>query len=362
MSGSYLTVDLSAMRANLRAIQAHVSSPILVVVKANAYGHGIVPVGKLCEEFGVEFLGVVHIEEVRVLRQSGIRSKILVMGVIPCNEYEEAHANGAEIAVWRPDQLEAASQIGLKSGRDFRVHLKIDTGMGRFGVLPTDLPELVDLIAARPGITVAGVYSHLASADEPNQDYTWRQLQVFRECLALLSNRGINPAHIHIANSPASLKLKESIFTMARIGVAGYGLKPDINDLLPGMCPIATWTSTLLNVKKIPANHSVGYGGQFITGEEMPVGVIAIGYADGFRRYPKEVNSVLIHGQAVRTIGRICMDYSMVDLRGAPNAHVGDEVILMGNGMPAEELATRWGTNNYDVVVNIGNRVARRYI
>jgi alanine racemase len=367
VSSSSLIVNLSALERNLSLLSKQIDAPMLVIVKANGYGHGIERIGKQCDKWGVEFLGVVQLGELAALRKVDVRCKILTMGGVANEEFDEVHGLAGDLAVWRSDQVASADAVGVRTGTKVRLHLKLDTGMGRLGVLPADLAQLIDSIENRRGIDVVGVYSHFASADSSDLTHAKSQLDAFRECLQLLAARKIYPQFVHIANSPASLRLLGSRFNLVRLGIAAYGLKPTDDFVLPdGVLPIACWKTSLLNVKTLPKGHAVSYGAEFVTSEDMTVGVIPVGYADGFRRYPRGVNTVLSDGVELPVIGRICMDYTIIDLRKRQNAQVGDEIVLLGafgrNVITAEELAVRWGTNNYDVLANIGARVGRTYV
>lgn len=366
-SSSTLNVSLSAFENNIRTLSRHTQTPMLVVVKANAYGHGIERIGVACARFNVAYLGVVQLLELRELRAVGVSSKILVMGGLFNEDFADAHRLGADIAIWRPDQLECADQVGQTTGVAVNVHIKLDTGMGRLGMFPDQLAAFSDSIRTKRGVKVVGVYSHLPSADDNDELKTISQLAIFERCLSVLSDKGITPQFIHIANSPASIRIRRSRFTMTRFGIAAYGLRPtDDFDLPAGVMPIAEWVTRILSVKWLPKGVGVSYGGEFVTPEDMPIGVLPVGYADGFRRRPANVNTVLCAGVELPVIGRICMDFCMVDLRARPATCVEDEVILLGSSgskaISAESLASRWGTNNYDVMVNIGARVTRRYI
>ena len=366
MHTSTLEIDLCAFRNNLKVIQKEAQTPLLVVLKANAYGHGLAKMGRCCEECDVRYVGVVQLQELAELRGSGYSGRALVMGGVFDEDIDRVHELDGDLAVWSYSQLQAANDAGRKLGRRFRLHLKIDTGMGRLGILPKEIDQLAQAIGNCDMIEVAGVYSHFASADADDKTKARAQLHIFGKAVNRLRDFGINPEYRHLANSPAALGIQDSHFDLVRIGIAAYGLKPTPSFALPeGVKPIAMWKTRILAKKILPAGHGVSYGAEYVMEEAGSIAVLPIGYADGYRRYPGNVNTVLYRGSELPIRGRVCMDYCMVDISLSDNARVGDEVVLIGQSegreLTADALAVRWGTNNYDVLVGIGGRVARVY-
>lgn len=363
---STLTVDLEQFERNLKILAEVSGGPIMPIVKANAYGHGIIPISRRCEQTGVAFLGVARLEEANAIRQAGISSRILIMGVLPPGSMAETQRIDADVAVWRPDQVEEADAAGGAASKPVRVHIKLDVGMGRLGILPAELPQLIGMLCGRKGIEIAGVFSHLPEADDADAAGTTAHVKTFRECLDSLAARGISPRWVHLANSAAALRFPGARLGLVRLGAAAYGIEPTRAHALPaGIRPIARWTTSIMNTKKLPADHGVSYGGLFVTSRATIIGVIPVGYADGFKRSASFANTVLVGGKEAPVRGLICMDYAMIDLTGLGVIENGCEVTILGSAggkaLTAETLAKRWGTNNYDVVSGISSRVERRY-
>jgi alanine racemase len=239
-----------------------------------------------------------------------------------------------------------------------------DTGMGRLGCLPEKTRNLIKLVQDTPNITAEGLFSHLAKADEANPFTTLQQENVFREVIDDLQSHDLLPSILHLANSAGSLVYPSAHYNLIRVGIAMYGLPPSPEVTLPtGISPALQWKSVLASIKTLPPGHGVSYGHQYFTSGSEKIGVVPIGYADGYRRVPG--NHVLIQGQKVPVVGRVCMDQCMVQLDGISNPQVGDEVILIGSQgnqvITADDLASTWETINYEVTCGIGSRVPRLF-
>ncbi len=237
--------------------------------------------------------------------------------------------------------------------------------MGRLGVNPAEAVEMVEWLSKQPGVVVEGFCTHLAKADETNPISTVSQLSKFTPLIDELEQRGLRPAYVHAANSAASLQFPESRFDLVRPGIAIYGLHPSKASPLPaGFMPALTWKARLTSKKYLPAGHQVSYGGIYTTSREEQIGVVPVGYADGFRRVDGE--QVLLHGRRVDVVGRVCMDQSMLQITDLSNVEIGDEIILLGKQgqvtITAEEIAERWGTINYEVICGLSNRLPRIYL
>jgi alanine racemase len=250
-------------------------------------------------------------------------------------------------------------------GETLKVHVKVDTGMGRLGVDQAEAVGLVDWLSKQPGVVVEGFCTHFAKADETNRSATLNQLSKFTPLIDELEQRGLRPAFIHAANSAASLQYSESRFDLIRPGIAIYGLEPSNTAPLPkGFIPALTWKARLTSKKNLPAGHQISYGGVYTTRSKELIGVVPVGYADGFRRV--ESAQVLLHGHRVAVVGRVCMDQSMIQLTDLSDVKIGDEIILLGKQgqevITAEEIAERWRTINYEVVCGLSNRLPRIYL
>jgi alanine racemase len=305
---------------------------------------------------------VARAEEGFELRRSGTRLPILILGLTPSRQLEGAVASGLSLTVWSAEQIEAALQAARRTGRRARLHLKVDTGMGRLGATPEQAQALASLAGGRDGVTLEGVYTHFARADEPEAETTRAQERVFRDVLTTLEASGVRPEWIHAANSAAAIAHPSTRFGLVRAGVGIYGLHPSTTCQLPsGFLPTLSWKSQLSLVKNVPPGRGLSYGHAYVTSGVERIGTIPVGYADGLRRV--DGNQVLVGGQRVPVVGRVCMDQILVRLGGGQPASPGDEVVLIGSQgserITAEDVATRWGTINYEVVCGLSARVPR---
>ena len=362
---SRLEISEGALRGNFRAYRKMTSARILQVVKANAYGHGLENVVTCLAKEQIDAFGVVNVSEALRLRQVNRETTVFLLGVVPLGDFEAANATNSIVPVWRKEHIEAAQAASKTTGRKTRVQIKIDTGMGRLGLFADKLGDLLDqLAAATDEIDVAAVYTHFHTADGLEETSYLDQLALFKTCAQKVKERFGDHVIAHAANSPGFLRDDDTHLDMVRIGIAGYGIPPDLGFELPSTArPAARWVSALAEVKDIPKGHGVSYGGEFRAPSDMSIGIVPVGYADGFRRVPRAVNRVSISGQDIPVIGRVCMDHFVVDLTQIARPGLGQEVELLGNSMGVDNsatvLANRWGTNEYDVLANVGQRVER---
>jgi alanine racemase len=368
-------VDLEALRGNIRALRARIgSASVMSVVKADAYGHGMVPCARAALEAGAGWLGTATPDEALALRAAGItpeQARVLCWLWTPEAPWERAVEAEIDITVsgeWALARVVAAVRA---TGRPARIQLKADTGLGRNGAQPHDWPDLVRAARAAEAegtVTVTGVWSHFACADEPGHPSIQAQLTRFHEALELAEAAGLRPEVRHMANSPATLLLPEAHFDLVRPGLAQYGLSPVPEVGSPadfGLRPVMTLQAWLAGVKSVPAGHGVSYGHSYVTPTATTLGLVPIGYADGVPRHASGTGPVWL-GEKWRTIaGRVAMDQFVVDL-GGDQAEVGDRVVLFGPGDLGEPTAEDWaracGTISYEIITRIGPRVPRRYV
>jgi alanine racemase len=364
---TWLEIDLDQLRRNIDTIGAISSVPLLVVVKANAYGHGLVPVAQVAQECGVKMLGVATAGEAQILRDNGIEIGLLRITAFGLSEIESLIQGDVQFFVWEVDQIRAVQMAAESLGKVANVHVKIDTGMGRIGVFPAEAFPIAQNIAAQTHVRLAGVGSHFCAADAEDLSSTQAQLTQFSEMMLDLRNEGIDPGVVHFANSPALLRLPKARFDMVRTGVITYGVPYEDGVPLPEQLrPIAQWKTKVVALRTLPRGHGVSYGSEYVTSQEERIAVIPVGYADGFRRYPSNSNEVLLGGRRVRTVGRICMDQAMLRIPDDMEVQLGQTAVIMGSQegdtISSLDMAARWGTNNYDVLCNISPRVPRRYL
>ncbi len=351
------TVDLAAVRANVAALKAAAPrSALCAVVKADAYGHGVVPVTRAVLDAGADMLAVAAAQEAAALRDAGITARILVMGALSRDELAIATRAGAEVAVWGEGFLGR-----LPAGT--KVHVKFDTGMGRLGTRDPDKARRVaERAASSDELELAGLMTHFATADEPGDTFFGEQLQRFRDWLA-----STPPAPAHAANSAGVLRDPGCHLDMVRPGVALYGLDPFGHDPVEhGLTPALTLRSRVGAVKAIAVGESTGYGRRFVAQRETLLATIPIGYGDGYRRGLTNNADVLIGGARYPLVGTVSMDNITVDLGPQTDVHIGDEVVLIGDQgddtIAAEELARRLDTINYEITCGLTPRVPRHHV
>ncbi|WP_036328438.1 alanine racemase [Microbispora sp. ATCC PTA-5024] len=360
-------VDLSAIRHNVRLLAEHASgAEMMVAVKADAYGHGLVPTARACLEAGATRLGTAYVREALALRAAGVAAPILSWIITPGEPLEEAARLGIELSAGAPWVLDEIAEAARNAGRLVRVHLKADTGISRGGATIDAWPALVEralAVQAGGAIEIVGLWSHLACADIPGHPSIERQLAVFDEALSIADKAGVSSGAIrHIANSAALMTLPQARYDMVRPGIAVYGLSPipELGDF--GLRPAMTLAARLASVKRVREDTGVSYGHLYVTDRETTLGLVPLGYADGILRNATNLAEVLAAGRRRRVAGRVCMDQFTIDL-GDDQAEAGDEVILFGPGDDGEPTCQEWadslGTITHEIVTRIGSRVPR---
>ncbi|MFI0898741.1 alanine racemase [Streptomyces sp. NPDC020983] len=371
---AWARIDLAALRANVAALRAKApGAAFMAVVKADAYGHGMVPCARAALEAGAGWLGTATPEEALALRAAGIgadRARVLCWLWTPGGPWRECVEADVDVTVSAQWALAEAVAAAQAAGRPARVQLKIDAGLGRNGAQPAQWPALT--AAARAAekaglVQVTGVWAHFSCADEPGHPAIARELAVFRRALEQAADAGLEPEVRHIANSPGTLTLPEAHFDLVRPGVAMYGISPVPQVGGPadfGLRPVMTLGARLANVKSVPGGHGVSYGHRYVTPGATTLALVPVGYGDGVPRHASGAGPVLVAGKWRTVAGRVAMDQFVVDL-GGDSAAVGDEVLLFGPGDRGEPTAEDWaracGTIAYEIVTRIGPRVPRVY-
>ena len=356
-------VDLSAIKHNVELLKQRAGTDLLAVVKADAYGHGLIPVAKAALSAGATYLGVALLEEAISLREAGITAPILAWLVQPGSDFAQAIELDIEIAVASMAALREIS--AASSSKKARVHLEVDTGMSRGGFLG----EWSLLTAEHlKDVDVVGIFSHFARADEPDEKQNIDQLARFNDAVVRLNSLGHANIIKHLSNSAATLKNSAATFDMVRTGIAMYGLSPDVTTLggsnSLGLRPAMQLRAALYLVKDVAANTPVGYGATQSTSADTKLGVVAMGYADGIPRIAHAAG-IWVNGKRAPIIGRVSMDQFVVDLGADSKARSGDWATVFGNGSHGEYTADDWGAAsqsiNYEIVTRIGPRVPRIY-
>ena len=364
-SNSHIKIDLDAILENFRAIRAHAKAEVMAVIKANAYGHGAIPVAQLLEK-ECAFFGVSSVAEALELRRAGIQKPILILGATDPNAFDVLVKEDIRPTIFTYQQAQKLSDEAQKQGKTACFHIAVDTGMSRIGLQVTEQSaDICAEIAKLPGITAEGLFSHFATADEKDQTKTKKQAQLFADFDRMLKARGVEIKLRHLDNSAGVLGYG-SHYEMVRTGIILYGLYPDAGmDKTIALKPAMSWHSWVAHVKPLEPGRQISYGGTFTVEKPMLVATVPVGYADGYRRNLSGRFYVLIRGQRAPILGRVCMDQFMVDVTDIPEVVEGDEVVLLGTSgaetITAEALAAAAGSFNYEQLCDISYRVSREY-
>lgn len=359
---TWLEIDLNAIKHNTTLVREKTGAEVMAVIKANGYGHGARPAAQAAVAGGATWMGVARIEEALALRRAGISCKILVLGFTPAAKVPEAIEHGITVALFEPELASNYLDYANIHGGTLHAHLKVETGMGRLGMNPKYVAKFLEALKGT-AIQVDGIFTHLAQADDPNSDYTLRQLAIFDELLADLADKGLKPEKVHAANSSAVLNFPQAYYDIVRPGDLLFGISPTNEPLSPEYKPSLSWKARIISLHTFPAGQGISYGSTYVTQKEERIGVMPTGYGDGFRRVDHQ--QVLVGGKRVDVVGRVCMDQSMLQLDSVPEAKVGDEIVLIGTQgnetLTVDEVARRWGTINYEVVCGLADRLPRIY-
>ena len=367
---TYAEVNLHAVRHNIEEARKHIKSgtKIMAIVKANAYGHGAVPVSKALIS-QVDAYGVAMIEEALELRDAGIDKTILILGYTGEEWYEELVKHCISQTIYTYDMAKKLSDVAVSHGKQTPIHIKIDTGMGRIGFAPTEESVgIVEKISQLPGVFIEGIFTHFARADEKTIEAAKEPFARYMQFVQELEKKGIRIPVRHVSNSASIISFPEANLDMVRSGITTYGLYPseDVPKEILKLQPAMSWKSKISYVKPIEPGTSVSYGGTFTAEKPMIVATVPVGYADGMKRDLSGKGRVLVHGQYARILGRVCMDQFMIDVTDISNVKMGDTVTIFGKDgdkcIPVEEIAEMSHSFNYEFVCSISNRVPRKYI
>ncbi|MCD4752051.1 MAG: alanine racemase, partial [Anaerolineaceae bacterium] len=346
----------------IKAIRRLTGKPVMAVVKANGYGHGMIEVALAAQQAGVFGLGAARIEEALAIRRAGVTSHILVLGYTRPARVAEAAANNIALTVYDREIAQAYAEAAQEAGFQVNVHVKFDTGMGRLGLFPENNLDFIKWMHDLPAIALEGIFTHFARADEEDHSSVEAQMERFNKLVKNIEASGMRPPFIHTSNSAATIYHPSAHYDFVRPGNAIYGLNPSPEAPLPANFRSAlTWKARLISIKDYPPDHGISYGHRYRTKKVERIGVIPVGYGDGYRRV--KGGQVLIHGKRVPIVGSVCMDHCMIQLDSVPEAAIGDEVVLIGrqaeSSISVDELAEKWGTINYEVVCGLADRLPR---
>lgn len=364
-------INLTALADNLREVRRLVGpdTQVAAVVKADAYGHGLVEAARTLLDHGADRLAVARVEEGIALRRAGIGASVLVMGFTPPAQYGAALDHDLTLTVYEAELARQLANTAGRQGRTARVHLKVDTGMGRLGV-PSgrDVYRHIIAIVTLPHLEIEGLYTHFACADHADKTSARRQFAKFMEITCTLGQDGVDIPVLHAANSAAIIDLPETYLNLVRPGIMLYGLYPsdEVDRKRASLRPVMTLKAQVGFVKRVPAGFTVSYGSTHVTPVPTVLATIPCGYADGYRRLLSNRGAVLIHGRRAPVVGRVCMDQIVADVGHIPDVAVGDEVVLFGrqggSELHVDEVASLVDTINYEVVCGVSARVPRVYV
>jgi len=362
-------IDLSALRGNYQLVKEETAKEcrMLAVVKADAYGHGALRVSRELEDMGVDYLGVAILEEAIELREAGIGSPIIILGGLFEGQEGAAFDHDLTPVVFGPESAERIDTEAGRRNKRCKIHIKIDTGMGRLGVRADKALSLLTKVTKMQGIDIEGLATHFSSADDPQKGSTTRQIKLFASIVEEAEKLGIDIPLKHAANSAGTLRFPEGHFNMVRPGISLYGISPSSSmknkDRLK---PVMSLKTKVMEIKDIEVGETVSYGETYVAKKRSTIAVLPVGYADGYRRELSNAGEAVIRGKRAKVAGRVCMDMTMIDVTGIDGVKKGDDVYLMGGdshiAVSACEIAEIAGTIPYEILCGISQRVPRVYI
>lgn len=359
-------VDLGALKRNYARIQTYTKAELMPIVKADAYGHGAIPVVRALKAVGAKRFGVALLEEALDIKREFPELELMVIGASPEEHSDTIVRENIIPGIFSFSQAQTLAKSAGEQDKTARVHVKIDTGMGRIGYRPEEWEQIL-AIAKLPHLIVEGIYTHFATADHADLTFARKQLERFQEVIRKLERKGLKIPYIHAANSAAILHFPEAHFNLVRPGIILYGFPPSKHvGQDAGLEPVMSWKAKVTHVKTIGAGETVSYGRTFRAAYETRVATIPVGYADGLRRALSNSGEVLVRGQRSTIIGRVCMDQTMLEVTQIPGVQVGDVVTLLGQDgeerIDATEMAEWLRTISYEIVCDISKRVPREYV
>lgn len=364
-------IDLDAIAYNMEQMHRNIDAKtkMIGVVKTDGYGHGAIPVARMLEAYEYVWgFATATLDEAVLLRKSGIRKPILVLGCIFPDQFEEMLEHEIRMTVYQEEQMQELSDLAVQLDRQAYFHVKLETGMSRLGFAPTDdSVEAIRRIIDLPHMKAEGIFTHFAKADEADKTYTRQQLTIFHEMTSKLKERGVTFPYEHCSNSAGIIDIREANCDLVRAGIAIYGLYPsqEVSKKAVELKPALSLISHVEYVKTISAGTSVSYGGTFVAEKEMQIATIPVGYGDGYPRSLSNKAYVLIHGKKAPIIGRVCMDQFMVDVTGIDNVKFGDQAVLIGTDgeetITVDQLSELADRFNYEFVCDLGKRIPRVY-
>lgn len=367
---AWAEINLAAISHNVRQFKKHLSpqTRIMAIVKADGYGHGAVEVARAAVSAGVSFLGVGLVEEAVHLRENGFEVPILILGFTPAEYAPYLCRYKLTPSVFTLEEADAFARAARNGTQPLAVHVEVDTGMGRVGCFPCEEADsFIAQVAAMQGLSLQGVYTHFAAADQHDQSFSRWQLKRFNDLVHRLEEKGIYPPIKHMANSAAAIDLPEAHFDMVRLGISLYGLYPsaEVERTAVALRPAMSLKARIIFIKDIPAGTGVSYGGTYMADRTVRIATLPLGYGDGYPRKLSNTGQVLVGGKRVPIVGRVCMDQTMINVQDVDGVAAGDEAVIFGRQGDAllhvDEVARWLETINYEVVTRISGRIPRVY-
>lgn len=362
-------VNLDNIKFNLKQVKKNIpeDTKVMAVVKADAYGHGVIPVAKAALEAGADRLAVALPEEGKELRDNGFKLPIQILGEVLPNQVSILVENDLIPTISKIETVKRLNELAAKKGIIKKIHIKIDTGMGRIGVFPDDAINFIKKVDSYSNIDIEGIMTHFAKADEKDKSYTYKQWERFKSVIDKLKEIDINIPIKQAANSATIIDLPEFSLNMVRPGIMMYGLRPshEVDESFK-LKPALSWKAKIVYLKEVPSGTGISYGATYVTKRKSKIATIPMGYADGFSRLLSNKGEVLVNGKRAPIRGRVCMDQFMVDVTDIEDVNIGDEVVLIGkqgnDELTATEMADLINTINYEITCDITKRVPRVYI
>lgn len=360
-------IDLDAVRANIKTLKSRIPAgkKLLAVIKANAYGHGAIEVGQALDDLS-DYFGVACLDEAVELRNAGLEKPILILGMTDTSMYQDVVKYDITQTVFTYEQAMALSEAAKSLGKTGKLHIKLDTGMNRIGFsCSEENVETIARIAELPALEMEGIFTHYFKADCADKTSADRQLELFTDMVDRLEKEGVVFSLRHISNSAGIMEMPNDRYDMVRAGIAAYGLYPseEMNKEACVLYPAMMFKSRITHIKTVEKGETVGYGGTYTLPDEKRIATVGVGYADGYPRALSNQGRMLVRGCFAPIVGRVCMDQTMIDVSGIPDAAVGDEVVLFGrqgeNVLPVEEVAAMSASFNYEAVCDVNRRVPR---
>lgn len=366
---TYAEIDLRNLSHNISEIRKYISpnAKLMAVVKANAYGHGAVDIARAAEKSKIDYLGVAALGEAIELRSASLKTPILILSETPLAYIERIIDADLTQTVYTLSLAQSISDVAKQKGKTAVIHIKIDTGMGRIGILADEALPLIKKICGLPNIHLEGIFTHFAKAEDAADEFTLIQFKRFKKLLDALGNEDINIPIKHAANSAAMINYPDTHLDMVRIGVCMYGLypSPSIQKRI-NLKKVLSFKTKILYLKKVPKGTTISYGSTYISAGDTRIATLPVGYADGLSRGLSNKGKVLIKGRRYPIVGNVTMDMTMIDVNCDGEIESGDDVTIIGSQdneeITADEIAKQLDTVNYEVICGIGKRVPRIYI